>query len=455
MDKTANLASEILLGIGGQGNIARLENCMTRVRVELNDDSQLDVARLKKLPGVSGYVKQGSQHQLIVGPGRAAQVVDAMRELLQSSGQTLSSGDDIAQNKAQAKARYQAPMSEALRKLANVFIPLIPAFIASGLITGIINILKRPDIVGDLATQYPNILGLLAIFGSAVFAIMNILVGVNAAKVFGGSMAMGGVMAGILSSPQLAQIHLFGENLQPGRGGVIAVLLVVALMCWIEKRLRRLLPGSIELILNPLLTTLITASIAIVALQPLGGLISDAIAHGATLAIDKGGLVVGAVLSGVFLPLVLSGLHQGLVPIHVELIQTHGQNALLPILAMAGVGQVGAALAVFMKTRNPRLKKLIKGALPVGLLGIGEPLIFGVTLPLGKPFIGACLGGAVGGALISYWKVATVITFGLSGLPLALTIVAGKVMFYLLGFLIAVIAGFLFTWFMGFNDPEE
>ncbi|OAT23045.1 PTS system N-acetylmuramic acid-specific IIBC component [Buttiauxella gaviniae ATCC 51604] len=455
MDKTAALASEILLGIGGQANIARLENCMTRVRVEVNDDGLLDIAGLKKLPGVSGYVKQGAQHQLIVGPGRAAQVVDAMRELLQSNGQTTSSEDDIAQNKAQAKARYQAPMSEALRKLANVFIPLIPAFIASGLITGIINILKRPDIVGDLATQYPNILGLLAIFGSAVFAIMNILVGVNAAKVFGGSMAMGGVMAGILSSPQLAQIHLFGENLQPGRGGVIAVLLVVALMCWIEKRLRKLLPGSIELILNPLLTTLITASIAIVALQPLGGLISDAIAHGATMAIDKRGLVVGAVLSGAFLPLVLSGLHQGLVPIHVELIQTHGQNALLPILAMAGVGQVGAAIAVFMKTRNQRLKKLIKGALPVGLLGIGEPLIFGVTLPLGKPFIGACLGGAVGGALISYWKVATVITFGISGLPLALTIVTGKVMLYLLGFLIAVIAGFLFTWFMGFNDPEE
>jgi PTS system sucrose-specific IIC component len=227
MDMTAILAREILLGIGGQGNIARLENCMTRVRVEVNDDSQLDIARLKKLPGVSGYVKQGAQHQLIVGPGRAAQVVDAMRELLHSSGQTISNEDDIAQNKAQAKARYQAPMSEALRKLANVFIPLIPAFIASGLITGIINILKRPDIVGDLATQYPNILGLLAIFGSAVFAIMNILVGVNAAKVFGGSMAMGGVMAGILSSPQLAQIHLFGENLQPGRGGVIAVLLVL------------------------------------------------------------------------------------------------------------------------------------------------------------------------------------------------------------------------------------
>ena len=436
MDKTAALASAILNGVGGQGNIQRLENCMTRVRVELFDDAKLDLAATKQLPGVSGYVKQGQQHQFIVGPGKAAQVVDAMRS--QMSGME-SAQENVERNKAQAKAKYKAPMSDALRKLANVFIPLIPAFIASGLITGIINILKRPDIVGDFATQYPNMLGLLAIFGSAVFAIMNILVGVNTAKVFGGSQALGGVMAGILSSPQLAQITLFGEALQPGRGGVIAVLLVVALMCWIEKKFRDILPGSIELILNPLLTTLIAGTVAIIVLQPLGGVISESIAHGASWAIDRGGLLVGAILAGAFLPLVLTGLHQGLVPIHVELVQAHGYNALFPILAMAGVGQVGAAIAVLMKTRNARLKKVIKGALPVGLLGIGEPLIFGVTLPLGKPFLGACLGGAVGGALISYWKVATVITFGISGLPLALTIVTGKVMLYLLGYLVAVI----------------
>lgn len=454
MDKSLTLAGEILQGIGGQGNVLRLENCMTRVRFEVQDEGLLNIGRLKSLPGVSGYVKQGEQHQLIVGPGRAGQVVDAMRTLVNGTG-TAPIPDEIARNKAQAKAQYKAPMSDALRMLANVFIPLIPAFIASGLITGIINILKRPDIAGDIAVHYPNVLGLLGIFGSAVFAIMNILVGVNAAKVFGGSQALGGVMAGILSSPQLAQITLFGEALQPGRGGVIAVLLVVALMCWFEKRFRERLPGSLELILNPLLTTLITGTIAIVALQPLGGWISESIAQGAGWAIDRGGLLVGAVLAGSFLPLVLTGLHQGLVPIHVELVQAHGFNALLPILSMAGVGQVGAALAVLLKTRNARLKTVIKGALPVGLLGIGEPLIFGVTLPLGKPFIGACLGGAVGGALVCYWKVATVITFGISGLPLALTIVTGKVTIYLLGYLLAVIAGFLFTWLLGFNDPKE
>jgi PTS system sucrose-specific IIC component len=455
MDKTTALATQILAGIGGEGNILRLENCMTRVRVEVNDEQRLDLVALKQLPGIKGYIKQGEQHQFIVGPGAAAKVVDAMRSLLTGAPAAVASGDHVARNKAQAKQKYAAPMSGALKKLADVFIPLIPAFIASGLITGIINLLKRPDIAGELALNYPNVLGLLAIFGSAVFAIMNILVGVNAARVFGGSQAMGGVMAGILSSPALAQITLFGEALQPGRGGVIAVLLVVALMCWVEKRLRHWLPESIELILNPLITTLVTASLAIVILQPLGGYISDAIAHGANLAIDKGGLLVGAVLSGLFLPLVLSGLHQGLVPIHVELVQAHGSNPLLPILAMAGVGQVGAALAVLMKTRNTRLKKVIKGALPVGILGIGEPLIFGVTLPLGRPFVAACLGGAVGGALISYWKVATVITFGISGLPLALTIVSGKVMLYLTGLVITIAAGFIFTWIMGFNDPEE
>lgn len=452
MDKAMTLAGHLLQGIGGEENITRLENCMTRVRVEVNDDARLDLTRLRQLEGVKGYVKQGSQHQFIVGPGAAAKVVEAMRSLMASAP---SQPQSIDRTKAQVKQKYKAPMSDALRQLANVFIPLIPAFIASGLITGIINILKRPDIVGDFATHYPNLLGLAAIFGSTIFTIMNILVGVNTARVFGGSIALGGVMAGILSSPALAQISLFGENLQPGRGGVIAVLLVVVLMCWIEKKLRQWLPEALELILNPLLTTLITATLAIVALQPLGGIMSDAIAHGATLAIDRGGILVGALLAGTFLPLVLTGLHQGMVPIHVELVQAHGYNALLPILAMAGVGQVGASLAVLLKTRNARLKKLVKGALPVGILGIGEPLIFGVTLPLGRPFIAACLGGAVGGAVIGYAKVATVITFGISGLPLALTIISGKVMLYLAGWLAAVVCGFLFAWFMGFNDPEE
>ncbi|WP_074012062.1 PTS transporter subunit EIIC [Candidatus Sodalis sp. SoCistrobi] len=458
MPQSENVAAALLAGLGGADNVLRLENCMTRVRVEVLDDRRVDVAALKRVEGVKGYVLQGRQHQLIAGPGAAAKIVDAMRRLMpDASAAPLGSGaaESAVQTRQRIKTRYATPVSGALRQLADVFIPLIPAFIASGLITGLVNLLTRSDVSGDIARHYPNVIGLLALFGSAIFTIMTILVGVNAARVFGGSQAMGGVMAAILSSPGLAQIQLFDQPLQPGRDGVIAVLLVVALICWVEKALRRRLPESIELIVNPLLTTLITASLAIVVLQPLGGAVSDAIAHGVNVAIDRGGMAVGAVLAGSFLPLVLTGLHQGMVPLHVELIQAHGVNPLLPILAMAGVGQVGASLAVLLKTRSARLKKVLKAALPVGVLGIGEPLIFGVTLPLGRPFVAACLGGAVGGAVISYLKVATLITFGLSGLPLALTIVTGKVAAYLLGWAAAVAAGFIFTWLIGFKDPEE
>lgn len=458
MQQSESVAAALLAGLGGADNVLRLENCMNRVRVEVLDDRRVDVAALKRVKGVKGYVLQGRQQQLIAGPEAAAKIVDPMRRLMPDvSAAPLGSGaaESAAQTRQRIKTRYATPVSGALRQLADVFIPLIPAFIASGLITGLVNLLTRSDVSGDIARHYPNLLGLLALFGSAIFTIMTILVGVNAARVFGGSQAMGGVMAAILSSPGLAQIQLFDQPLQPGRGGVIAVLLVVALMCWVEKALRRSLPESIELIVNPLLTTLITASLAIVVLQPLGGAVSDAIAHGVNVAIDRGGMAVGAVLAGSFLPLVLTGLHQGMVPLHVELIQAHGVNPLLPILVMAGVGQVGASLAVLLKTRSARLKKVLKAALPVGVLGIGEPLIFCVTLPLGRPFVAACLGGAVGGAVISYLTVATLITFGLSGLPLALTIVTGKVAAYLLGWAAAVAAGFIFTWLIGFKDPKE
>src|SRR5690606_21944708 len=121
-------------------------------------------------------------------------------------------------------------------------------------------------------------------------------------------------------------------------------------------------------------------------------ILSDGITNGIHAILDIGGAIAGALLAGFFLPLVMVGLHHGLTPIHLELIQTYNGTALLPILAMTGAGQVGAAIAIYVKTKNEKLRKNIKGGLPVGFLGIGEPLLYGVTLPLGRPFITACLG---------------------------------------------------------------
>ena len=164
------------------------------------------------------------------------------------------------------------------------------------------------------------------------------------------------------------------------------------------------------------------------------------------------GSLTGFILGGTFLPLVLTGLHQGLTPIHAELLNRSGVTILLPILAMAGAGQVGATAAVYCRTKNPRLKRIILSALPVGLMGIGEPLIYGVTLPLGKPFIGACIGGACGGALQALNFVGAT-SIGLSGLPLAAS--TDHIPAYLLGLFTAYGTGFLATYAIGFNDPAE
>lgn len=141
--------------------------------------------------------------------------------------------------------------------------------------------------------------------------------------------------------------------------------------------------------MTPTLTLLITGFATYFILQPVGGWLSDGVVYFFQTMISYGGALAGLVLAGTFLPLVMTGLHQGLTPIHMEFLNTTKENPLLPILAMGGAGQVGAAFAVYLKTKNTKLRNIIKGALPVGLLGIGEPLIYGVTLPLGRPSLPA------------------------------------------------------------------
>ena len=242
----------------------------------------------------------------------------------------------------------------------------------------------------------------------------------------------------------------------PGKGGVIAVLLVCWAGSWLEKRLRTWFQGSMEMFLTPTLTILLVGFASLALIQPIAGWLSDQLAVQTQNALKHGGWLTGALLSGSFLPLVMLGIHQSLVPIHQQLVDSLGANPLFPILCMAGAGQVGASVAVLWKTKNTKLKTIVKNALPVGLLGIGEPLIYGVTLPLFKPFIGACLGAAVGGAVIAFFHVTSAIPFGVSGVVLFLALSnLNSVIFYAVGFAAAVAAGFLFTWKMGFEDPPN
>ena len=448
------IAKNLIKLVGGKDNIKSVTNCMTRCRLELFDYSKAEIEKIKKAEGTLGVVEAKGQLQVIYGPGKVNKVTDEVSKLV---GNKVKLGEDaVAETKARLKEKNDTKFKNVLKQLGNVFIPLIPLFVACGLVLAVNNIANV--YFGDVykATTAAQIIGLI---GNGVFSVLSVLVGVNAAKEFGSQMPMmGGVLGGILSSSALANINLFGKALTPGRGGIISVILVVVLSVYIEKLCKKVIPDVLDLFVTPLVTLSLSVLVALFILQPVGGFISDSIGAvvAQTVASDNPviSIISGAVSGGLFLPLVMTGMHQALTPIHADLIATVGFTVLLPILATAGMAQVGATIAVVRKTKNERLKKTAKNGLVPGFLGIGEPLIYGVTLPLGKPFIGACLGAAVGGAVMAMFKVGAV-ALGVSGLPLALLIADGKMLVFLVGVLASYAGGYIFTNILGFEDPVE
>ncbi|RXS91481.1 PTS transporter subunit EIIC [Geobacillus sp. PK12] len=448
MSREQQMAVTMLSHLGGEENIARIAHCMTRVRVSLRDPDQADMAALKRIEGVMGVIEDETL-QIVVGPGVVNKVAAALCELTGLElGEVIEDGfeDIVERTKAKIKARQQTPLKRLLRKIGSIFIPLIPGLVASGIINGIANFAKNAGV--DPQTTW---LQLLLLIGGGIFASLGVLVGYNTAKEFGGTPVLGAIAGILVFNPALADVKLFGEALTPGRGGLFAVLLAAWLMAVIEKRVRQFVPNAVDIIVTPLITVLIVCLFTLIAVQPIAGWLSMAITTGLKAVLDVGGVIAGAVLAGTFLPLVMVGLHHGLTPIHMELIQKLGSTPLLPILAMAGAGQVGAAIAVYVKTKNQRLRNIIKGALPVGFLGIGEPLLYGVTLPLGRPFVTACLGAAVGGAFQAVMKTAA-LGIGVSGLSLIPLIADAKYVTYFVGLVISYAFGFLFTYWFGFKE---
>ncbi|WP_077619996.1 PTS transporter subunit EIIC [Bacillus sinesaloumensis] len=451
MKKEELLARGILDHIGGGENISSFTHCMTRVRLNLKDDSKASIKELKELNGVMGVIEDDTL-QIVVGPGTVNKVSDHITSITGiRMGETIDANNDdvVGLKKSELKKKNNTPVKNLLRKIGSIFIPLIPGLVASGIINGIAGFAKNAGVDPTLTWMQ-----ILTVLGGSIFGYLAIVVGWNTAKEFGGTPVLGAIAGIITMHPGLAEIVLFGQNLTPGRGGLFGAMFAAWLMVFFEKRYRRFVPNSVDIIITPLLTVLTVGILTIAAVQPFAGLLSDLITSGIHVVLDVGGVVAGGLLAGFFLPLVMLGLHHGLTPIHMELINTVGSTALLPILAMAGAGQVGASIAILVKTKNKRIKNVIKGGLPTGFLGIGEPLLYGVTLPLGRPFITACLGAAVGGAFQAVMHTAAG-GIGVSGIPLIPLIVDNKYFIYFLGLVITYSAGFLFTYFFGYKKEMD
>lgn len=447
MEKTNinNITKDILEKVGGKDNISSLAFCMTRLRLTFKDKSKVNKEEINKIKGVMGFIEQAGQFQIILGPGTVGKVAKKVSEI---TGLSVGEIDEVAVRKQELKAKNSTPFKMFLKKLSNIFIPLIPGFVGCGIIYGVAKILFNIHVIPK------NMYNMLYVLGKGVFLYMNIMVGMYTAKQFGGSPVLGGSIAGILTTDKLSKILIGGKALTPGAGGIIAVLIACGFGAVLEKKLRKVMPSVLDLMLTPTIVLLVIGITSIYVFHPLGAFLTAKLNSAIVISIKNGKVVTGAILSGTFLPLVMTGLHRAITPIEVGLLKSSGVDILRPILAMAGAGQVGAAIAIYMKTKNKKLKNIIGSSLPVGILGIGEPLMFGVTLPLGKPFLTACIGSMFGGAYVALTNVACT-GIGLSGIPLVLLVEPHSMVNYLIGTLLAYLGGFLFTYFTKWQDMDN
>lgn len=449
------MAKEIYDLVGGKRNIDSSFSCMTRLRIKLIDEDLVDLDNLKQVEGVIGVV-QADTLQVIIGPGKVNKVKEEFEKIIEKDTDEgeIDLKSIAKENKTNLRNKQKNPVQAFIRRLANVFVPIIPALVASGLITGLSKAIPQilASTMGIDITQNTIIL-ILQVIGSVLFTYLAIVVGFNTAKEFGGTPSLGAIAGGLIINPAIANISIFGEELVPGNGGIVSVLLSVAFMSYLEKNIRKKVPASLDIIITPTITFLITGLLTYIVIMPAGGFIAEGITAMFMGLLDVGGIFTGFILGATFLPLLATGLHQGFFPFHLELINQTGNDPLFTIQAMGGCGQVGAAIAILVKTRKRKLKKAIGGALPVGFLGIGEPLLYGVTLPLGRPFLTACLGAGVGGAVIAYFEVAST-SIGVAGLSLFPLIDNGVtgMLGYAAGVATAYGCGFLFTYFFGFNE---
>ncbi len=451
------LANQILENLGGSSNVREIENCMTRLRVVVSDAGKVNQTALSAIKGVLKVLGKDNELQVVVGPGVADRICEELKTLgVASTGG--AAGNDPAPI---AGAMMQKKKARGIFAFfSQVFAPLIPVFAGTGLLYGVYNIFNLwfqldPSMQifngAAIANGGSKFMTVLLVLAESFFAFLNVAVACQAAKIMGGNMylglAAGGIVANVggLNGVAMGFLDL---SFKDGRGGTLSALAAGALIAVVEQWIRKRTPDILKIHVPALFSVVVVGLLTLFIVQPVGGFITDVITTGLLWMFANAGALGGFIISALFLPLVMTGMHHGLTPVHLSLIQTVGYSTLDTYNSMAGAGQVGAAIALFYKYReHMKLRAAVAGGLPAGLLGIGEPLIFGVTLPLGRVFACACLGAGVGGLVTGFFSEMGAKALHVSGVLATMT--NTKPGAYAISYIAAVAAGFALTWFIG------
>lgn len=456
----AACAQEIFQQVGGRENLRRVTHCATRLRLVTADDTRADRRALERIEGVKGVFVSGGQLQVIIGPGAVNKVFD---EFLKISGM-----DDSGQEEVKRVGREKQPLSvsRVLQAIGEVFVPLLPAIVSAGLISGIMELLAKLS-PGFAASDWYAILNL---FANTAFQFLPVLIAISAATIFGGNRFMAAVIGLIMVHPdllnawtaaemdasQIPQWHVLGLTIrQVGyQGHVIPILIVIWLMSRIEKTLHRHVPESADLFITPLCTILPTAFLALGVIGPVFASAESYMLEFAQWLITVG-YSVGSMIMGAIYPLtVVCGVHHMYNVIEAGMLAGHnGTNTWMPIASAANFAQGAACLAVGLKTKNAKMKSAAVPSAFSAMLGITEPAIFGINLRLLRPFICAMAGGAVGALLGALLHIGAT-SYGVSGLP-GFLITLDCAWQYALMLAVTFVVTFAATWVTWKEVPQE
>ena len=452
------VASQVIEAVG-RDNMVAAAHCATRLRLVLKDDQKIDQAALDNNTDVKGTFKTNGQYQIIIGPGDVNFVYD---ELIKQTGLSEASTEDLKQIAA-GNQKFN-PVMAFIKLLSDIFVPIIPALVAGGLLMALNNFLTSAGLFGPkaLVETYPAIKGLssmIQVMSAAPFIFMPVLVGISAAKRFGANQFLGAAVGMIMTTPGLIEgkyWNIFGLHVSQTNYyyQVIPVLAAVYILSVLEKWLHKKLPDAVDFTFTPLISLMVTGFLTFVIVGPVMRGLSDAITNGIVWLYDTLGFVGTGVFGLLYSPIVLTGLHQAFPAIETQLITAFTQNHtgygdfIFVVASMANVAQGAACFAVFMLTKNKKMKGLSSSATVSALLGITEPALFGVNLKLRFPFFCALIGSGIASAIAGLTHVIAV-SLGSAAFLGFLSINAKSIPLYVMCELISFAVAFALTFFYG------
>lgn len=456
-------ASEIFKSIGGKSNLISAAHCATRLRLVIADNDKCNKEAVENVDGVKGVFFASGQLQIILGTGVVNKVYD---EFIKIAGITESSKEELKQ----MAAAKQSPFKRAIKTLGDIFVPIIPAIVASGFLMGIMEALNFMVNNGFININTEGSIYVFAkLFSNTAYVFLPILIAYSAAKVFGGNTYLGAVVGMLMIHPDLQNawtvategVHikqsvffgLYEIDLIGYQGHVIPVIIAVWVMCFIEKRLHKIIPAMFDLFVTPLVSIFVTGYLTYAVIGPIFVFVENGIIDGIQWLIALPLGIGSFIMGGAYATTVVSGIHHMYTVIDIGQIAKYGLTYWLPLASAANVAQGGATLAVALKTKDSKLKSMALPSAFSSFMGITEPAIFGVNLRFMKPFIAGSIGGACGALYASIVKLGATGT-GVTGI-FGILLHLHSPINYIITMAIAMGVSFFITWALFKDEVKE